>query len=173
MREQTTREKIDQLIEFLGSRIQKEVRIYLCSGTSIVYWGLRETSLDVDLKVEGEGVGTHIREAKKKLNINIEPEHPGLFVPLLPDWKERSPKITANGDCTFYHLDPYSVVISKLERGEEKDLHDIQALIDSGRVKPDRLRDLFHEHTYQDALQEKFDIDIEQLTEQVDQLAEE
>jgi len=171
MREETTKEKIDQLIEFLGSNIQDEVRIYLCSGTSIVYWGLRESSLDVDVKVEGEGIGTYIREAKQKLNINIEPEHPGLFVPLLPEWRERSPKITANGDCTFFHLDPYSVVISKLERGEEKDLHDIQALIESGRVKPDRLRELYEEPSYQDALEEKFDIDIEHLTKQINDLA--
>jgi len=167
MRERTTKKKIEQLLNVLGESVDSETRIYLCSGTSIVYWGLRETSLDVDLKVEGKGIGKHLREAKRKLNINIEPEHPGLFIPLLPDWRERSPEVTTKGMCSFYHLDPYSVVVSKLERGEEKDLHDVRALVRSGRVDPDRLQTLFETPSYQEALQEKFDIDIDRLTNRV------
>lgn len=160
-------------MDYLGRHATSEARVYFASGTSIVYWGLREKSIDVDLKVEGQGLGTVIREAKNELNINIEPEHPGNFIPLPPSWRERSPFIKRIGTVQFFHMDPYSVTISKLARGTRKDLDDVRQLIESNKTSVTELRDLFFDEAYQEELDEMFSLDPESIGKKIVELHEE
>jgi hypothetical protein len=160
-------------MEFLGRRTTGEARVYFASGTSIVYWGIREKSLDVDLKAEGEEIGKIIREAKRELNLNIEPEHPGNFIPLPESWRTRSPFIEKIGDVQFFHMDPYAVVISKLVRSTEKDLADVKGLIESGKVDPDELGDIFFDENYQDRLRDQFSLDPDSLATKIKEVQSE
>lgn len=159
-------------MEYLGNHATSESRIYFASGTSIVYWGLREKSVDVDLKAEGQGIGRIIRKAKQELNINIEPEHPGNFIPLPKLWRDRSPFIKREGTVQFFHMDPYSVVISKLARSTSKDLNDVRKLIQSNKVSLDELNDIYFSSSYQEKLQEAFSLDPEAVGEKIKQLNE-
>ena len=160
-------------MDYIGREAPGEARIYFASGTSIVYWGIREKSLDVDLKAEGEGIGRIIREAKRDLNLNIEPEHPGNFIPLPESWRTRSPFIKAIGDVQFFHMDPYAVVISKLARSTEKDLADVKGLIEAEKVDPDRLQDIFYNDRYQERLQDQFSLDPDSLVTKIKEIQSE
>jgi len=103
--------------------------------------------MDVDLKLapEPSGIFQAIAEAKDSLNINIELASPDLFIPELPGWQDRSKHITSVGDVEFYHYDLYSQALAKIERSHERDLRDVNALLDSDLVERSRLWDLFLE----------------------------
>jgi len=44
---------------------------------------------------------------------------------------------------SFYHYDPYSQALAKIERGHAKDLADVDQILDRGLVEPARLLELF------------------------------
>jgi hypothetical protein len=43
----------------------------------------------------------------------------------------------------WYHYDPYSQALAKIERGHERDRVDVREMIKRGLTEPDLLRDLF------------------------------
>jgi hypothetical protein len=56
---------------------------------------------------------------------------------VLPGWRERSLFIERIGLVSFYHYDPYAQALSKVQRGHEKDLADVQQLIARGHPAVD------------------------------------
>jgi hypothetical protein len=68
---------------------------------------------------------------------------PGDFIPELPGWRERSPFIERIGTLDFYHYDLYAQALSKIERGHELDVSDVQEMLARGLVDPDMLLELF------------------------------
>lgn len=51
--------------------------------------------------------------------------------------------IRRHGDIDFYHYDPYSQALAKIERGHVRDRADVDSMIKTGLVKRDQLRELF------------------------------
>ena len=82
-------------------------------------------------------------ELKDKLNINIEIASPAHFIPELPQWKERRIFIDTIDRVSFYHYDPYSQAISKIERGHSQDVHDVKKMIQESLIHVDQLKTLF------------------------------
>ena len=73
----------------------------------------------------------------------MEIASPAHFIPELPGWRERSLFIERMGSVSYYHYDPYSQALAKIERGHAKDLDDVAQLLARGLVEPQRLRELF------------------------------
>ncbi len=44
--------------------------------------------------------------------------------------------VTGEGRLSFYHFDPYSQVLGKLERAHELDLEDVRAMLERDLVDP-------------------------------------
>jgi hypothetical protein len=70
---------------------------------------------------------------------------PDQFIPVLPAWVERSQFIARHGLVDFFHFDYYSQALAKLERSHQRDLLDVQAMIDRNLIDPNRLGPLFLE----------------------------
>jgi len=70
-------------------------------------------------------------------------------------------------------MDPYAVVISKLVRSTEKDLADVKGLIESGKVDPDELDDIFFDENYQDRLRDQFSLDPDSLATKIKEVQSE
>lgn len=81
--------KVRELMRQLGRAATSPGRIYLVGGSSAVLVGWRETTVDVDLKLDPEpgGVFGAIARAKETLNINVELAAPDDFIPELPGWQ--------------------------------------------------------------------------------------
>lgn len=60
-------------------------------------------------------------------------------------WEERSLLAERGRRLSFYHFDPYSQALAKLERDHTRDRADVRALVRSGVVDPTRLRGYFEE----------------------------
>lgn len=133
------RSRIDLFLRELGRRFRHPARLYLVGGTTLVYESLRGATLDVDFAVEvdpayhGDFMRT-ISVLKDQLPINAEEASPAGFIPLPTGWQGRSPFVGRYGQVEVFHFDPVSTALSKLARGFEEDLRDVQLLLSRGLV---------------------------------------
>ncbi len=145
MREVTDPARIRAFMKRLGQVCRGKARVYLVGGSSAVLEGWRDTTLDVDLKIEGEedAVLKQVPALKEELRINVELASPGDFLPELPGWRERSPFIVREGGIDFFHYDFYAQALAKVERGHAKDLVDVGEMLKRRLVEPGKAMDLF------------------------------
>jgi len=141
MRSPVQLEKLETLMAALGRRVKSSGRIYFTGGATALLHGWRPMTVDVDLKADPEPAGFFeaIAVLKDELEVNIELASPDDFIPALPNWRERSLFIARHGLLEFYHYDPYSQALSKLERGHTRDLTDVDAMLQSGLIRRDLL----------------------------------
>jgi hypothetical protein len=120
---------------------------YLTGGATAVLLGWRPTTVDVDLKLlpDQDGVLRAIPRLKNELSVNVELASPGDFIPLPAGWEERSLPAEQGRKLGFYHFDPYSQALAKLERDHALDREDVRAFFASGLVEPARLLACFEE----------------------------
>jgi len=147
MRAETDKTKLLAFMAALGQRTQGPGRIYLAGGATAVWHGWRAMTIDIDFKPDPEPAGLFeaLAGLKHDLDINVELTCPERFIPELPGWRERSPFIARHGPIDFYHYDPYSQTLAKIQRGHERDLQDARAMIRTRMVDVERLRPLFAE----------------------------
>jgi hypothetical protein len=145
MRELTDAERVRELMRRLGRESGGPGRVYLTGGATAVLFGWRSTTIDVDLKLEGEAESLlrAIARLKDELRINVELASPADFIPELPEWRERSQFIEQHGQLGFYHYDLYSQALAKIERGHILDRQDVAAMLDRALIAPERVKDLF------------------------------
>ena len=137
--------RVLQLLRELGRRAKGPGRIYLVGGASALLEGWRDSTVDVDLKLDPEPLGIFeaIAELKTKLDVNIELAAPDQFLPALPDWRERSVFIEKLGEVEFFHYDFRAQALSKLARGHDRDLADVRAMLRLGLVSGEALAEAF------------------------------
>jgi hypothetical protein len=145
MRSLITVDRLRRVIQALGAGARGPGSIYLTGGATAVLEGWRESTIDVDLKLDPEpaGVFESIAAVKNDLDVNVELAAPDQFIPALPGWRERSRHIERVGDVDFFHYDPYAQALAKLERGHARDITDVEAMVSRGLVTPARLWELF------------------------------
>ena len=138
---------IRELARLLGRAAREPVRIYLTGGATAVLEGWRESTIDVDLRLEPDSdeLLRELPALKERLGVNIELASPPDFIPELPGWRDRSPLVLREGAVAVHHFDPYSQALSKIERGFAQDLDDVRSMIARAMVDPPRLRELYEE----------------------------
>lgn len=141
MIEKLTREKLWTFLERLGKSARTPGVCFLTGGASALLEGWRDTTIDVDIKLDPESAGVFeaIPKLKRELLINVELAAPSDFLPPLPGWRERSRWVGTFGNLQVYHYDFVSQALSKIERGHDKDLLDVGEMLRRGLVKPDEL----------------------------------
>ncbi|MCY3775647.1 MAG: hypothetical protein OXH11_06665 [Candidatus Aminicenantes bacterium] len=129
----------------VGRAAPVETRLYFTGGATAVLLGWRSTTVDVDIRFfpETDQVFRAVPRLKEDLKINIELVSPSDFIPELPGWRERSLFVTHEGRISFYHYDPYSQALAKIERHHSQDLTDVEALGRGGWIEPETLMRLF------------------------------
>jgi len=129
----------------MGRETKGAGNIYLTGGGTALLHGWRPMTVDVDIKADPEPSGffESIATIKDELSINIELASLPDFIPELPNWRERSLFIARHRLLDFYHYDPYSQALSKLERGHTRDLADVEAMLRDGLIRKKPLRALF------------------------------
>ena len=149
MRELATGTRIREFMRRLGAAAGVDTRIYLTGGATAVLFGWRDSTIDVDLKIvpDRDEIFRALPALKESLHLNVELASPDLFIPALPGWESRSVFICREGRVDWYHYDPCSQALAKIERGHERDRVDVQALLRQGLVRPLQLRELFREIT--------------------------
>jgi len=139
--------RVERFIQALARVARSPTRIYLTGGATAVLEGWRETTVDVDLKLapDTDEILRAIPRLKEEIGINVELAAPDQFIPELPGWRERSRFITQEGQLSFFHYDYYAQALSKLERGYEKDILDVQSMLAAERIETGEILRLFNQ----------------------------
>jgi hypothetical protein len=139
------RERLDKLLSELGRHATEPTRLYLVGGATALLRGWRSATIDVDLRVEPENAALlkSIPALKEELRLNVELASPVDFLPELPGWRDRSRFLRQEGRLAIFEFDLYSQALAKIERGHERDLADVAAMLAEGAIVPDELRRQF------------------------------
>lgn len=141
---------IERFLRDVGEQYRRRARLFLVGGTTLVYEGLRQRTLDVDLAIEVANADhgdllAALRAVRQALDINVEEASPGDFIPLPAGYANRHIYVGTFGQIDVFHFDLYSVALSKVERGRVGDLKDVVLLLHSGRIAWDVLKSQFRE----------------------------
>ncbi len=147
MRERVDEARLRRFLAAFGRAAADETRVYLAGGATAVLLGWRTSTIDVDLRLDPERdeLLRAIPGLKDELRVNVELASPADFIPMPRGWEERSIFVAREGRASFFHLDPYSQALAKLERAHRQDLEDVRSLLAAGLVEPGRLLELFAE----------------------------
>ncbi len=128
--------KIVRLMRALGAAADADARVYLTGGATAVLFGWRPSTIDVDLKIvpDRDQLYRALPELKERLAINLELAAPDDFIPVKEGWEDRSPYIQREGRVSFHHFDLYAQALSKIERGHQQDLADVDEMLARGLV---------------------------------------
>lgn len=139
--------RLNDFMVAMGRKTKGPGRIYLTGGATALLHGWRPMTVDVDIKADPEPSGffESIALIKNELSLNVELASPSDFIPELPNWRERSLFVGRHGSLDFYHYDPYSQALSKLERGHTRDLVDVEAMLQDGLIRKNLLLELFEQ----------------------------
>lgn len=134
-----------QLMRALGAAAESPGRVYFTGGATAVLAGWRASTIDVDLIIvpEADPLYRALPELKERLQLNIEIASPAHFLPEVPGWDRRSRHVGRDGLLDFFHYDPYSQALAKIERDHEQDRSDVEDLIREGWVERGELLRLF------------------------------
>jgi hypothetical protein len=138
-------ERIRTFMAAMGRQTTGPGSIYLTGGATALLHGWRPMTVEIDLKADPEPrrFFESIASLKDELSLNIELASPSDFIPELPGWRERSLFIARHGQLDFYHYDPYSQALSKLERAHSRDLADVDAMLRDDLIAKPTLLALF------------------------------
>jgi hypothetical protein len=147
MRRPVDADRIRRFMRELGDEAEKDVRLYFTGGATAVLFGWRQSTVDVDVKLEPESdrLFRALPRIKEKLEINVELASPDQFIPELPGWQERSAFIAREGRLSFYHYDFYAQALAKIQRGHSQDRIDVRQMIDRGLISREELRRRFED----------------------------
>jgi hypothetical protein len=144
MRNSITKDIIHSFFKEFSRDFKNNCSVYITGGVTAVMYGWRESTHDIDLKIIPDSEAFKvIQQIKDKLSVNIELASPDDFIPPLPGWENRSKFIERYGKVSFYHYDFYSQALSKIERGFERDLIDVEALFREKLILSEKLKELF------------------------------
>ncbi len=145
MRGEADAERIRSLARELGRVVAPATRMYLTGGATAVLEGWRDSTVDIDVRFEpdSDAALSRIKDLKEELAVNVELASPLDFLPPLDGWRDRSRFRFREGNLEVFDFDPYSQALSKLQRGFELDLKDVQSMASSGQVEPARLLELY------------------------------
>ncbi len=145
MRQLAGANRIRLFMRELALAASSTVQVYFAGGATAVLLGWRQSTLDIDLKLvpDQDSLLRAIPALKESLQLNVELAAPDDFIPVAPSWQEHSPFIAQEGRLTFRHFDFSSQALAKIERGHAQDLSDLRAMLNSGLVSPEGLRQTF------------------------------
>jgi hypothetical protein len=145
MRDPADLTRIESFMRALGDRARESSRVYLTGGATAVLYGWRPSTIDVDVKFapERDELFRAVADLKDRLHLNVELASPADFIPVRPDWEERSPFITREGRLSFHHFDLCAQALAKIERNHEQDRKDVAEFLDRGLVTREALAAYF------------------------------
>ena len=122
----------------------------------------------IDLPAQRDEFQNMLHSMADEMRIEVEALPFQEFIPLPQDFERRHIQIGQFAKLTVYVFDPYSIALSKIERGFESDLDDVVFLLQQKLIESKRLMQLAEEMI--DRARE-FDLDVQQIRAHLNALA--
>ena len=126
-----TSDTLEVFFQNLGKRIEGRVSFYLVGGSALLLLGSPRETIDVDYVIEPSSTEVEglIKQLSNEMQLDLEPVPLDEFVPLPAEAGARHRLIGHYGQIDVYVFDPYSIALSKLDRGFDTDIDDILFLL--------------------------------------------
>lgn len=154
---------LEDFLTEIGRRLTGDSKLVLLGGSALLLLGHSRPTSDVDY----EGAEHEISVFRELLNhvamerqIEVEAVPIEQFVPIPTGADERHIPVGNFGRLQVLVLDPYSIALSKIDRGLDSDLEDVAFLIRRGYVVFDRLSEVIDKASAQSV---EFDLDPAQM----------
>ena len=124
--------EIQSILQSMGERVPSNSQLILIGGSALALLGSPRLTIDIDFvgdDLHPNELHRSIMQIAKELKIHVEPVPLDQFVPLPEGSEKRNIRIGQFGNLEVYVADPYSIALSKLDRGLETDFEDIIFLI--------------------------------------------
>lgn len=160
--------EILSILHKFGERVPPNSRLVLVGGGALALLGSPRLTIDIDFigdDIHPASLHKTIIQIAKELKIPVEPVPLDRFIPLPKGSEGRIIRIGQYGNLEIFVADPYSIALSKLDRGLDTDFDDIVFLVQKNYVNMEEF-----ERMVRDALPHarKYDFDpniIEHLQE--------
>ena len=134
--------EIQSILQSIGKRVPPSSRLVLIGGSALTLLGSPRLTIDIDFvgdDVHPNKLHQSIMQIARELKIHVEPVPLERFIPLPKGSAERNIRIGQFGNLEIYVADPYSIALSKLDRGVDTDFDDIVFLIRHNFITLDEL----------------------------------
>ncbi len=139
---------LQTFLERLGQRYPHPATLYLIGGSALCLLGSPRSTLDIDYDLEiptaeQADLQAVVSELATEMHLDVELVPLAEFAPLPPQARERRRFHGRFGQLDVYIFDLYSIALSKIARGFESDLEDVQYLLQAGLIHFEELRRFF------------------------------
>ena len=149
MRQGVDKAAIESFLQQLGKAFRKPARLYLVGGAALVHMGVRSGfTQEIDVQVSGASEGdliVAIQRMIERLQINVEFASPVDFIPLPEQWEAHAQFVGRYGTIDVFYFDFYSIALSKMERGNSRDIADVKLLVEQRIIALDELDNAYQE----------------------------
>ena len=136
-------DRIQAFLKALGVRYPYSAQLYLLGGSALCLLGSPRPTLDIDYvgdDLKKDALQRIMEEVAGEMGLDVEAVPIERFIPVPDNKSERSVSVGKFGKIDVYIFDPYSIALSKTDRGFDTDLDDIVFLIRRGFVEFKKLK---------------------------------
>jgi hypothetical protein len=143
---------LQKFLKKLGEQFSRPIKFYLLGGSALCLLGSPRETLDVDYSLDPpsapENAGTGeieqiLRQLSSELRLDLDLVPLAEFIPLPPNAEKRHRFLGRYGQVDVYIFDLYSIALSKIARGFESDLEDVEFLLGRELIAWDELEGHF------------------------------
>lgn len=135
-------QELQSILTIIGERVPASSQITLIGGSALILLGSARLTVDIDFigdDIHPNELHQQILQIAKELKIHIEPVPFERFVPLPDGNEKRAISVGKYGNLTVSIADPYSIALSKVDRGLESDIDDLIFLIKHKHIELNEL----------------------------------
>ena len=140
--------EIQSVLQTMGKRVPPASRLVLVGGSALSLLGSPRPTIDIDFigdDLHPEPLHHIILQIAEELDIDAEPVPLDKFVPLPQGNEERVIRIGQYGNLEIFIADPYSIALSKVDRGADTDYDDLVFLVQHHHVDMDKFERIVQE----------------------------
>lgn len=140
--------EIQSVLQILGERVPPSSRLLLVGGSALALLGSPRLTIDIDFigdDVSPSQLDKIIMQVARELKIYIEPIAIERFIPVPEGSDERTIHIGQFGNLEVYVADPYSIALTKLDRGFDTDFDDMIFLVQRNLLEIEELERVTHQ----------------------------
>ncbi|MEW5940007.1 MAG: DUF6036 family nucleotidyltransferase [Chloroflexota bacterium] len=132
-----SRKSIQEFLERLGSRYPQDETLSLLGGSAMILLGSTRETMDIDYvgdDLHKNDFQILVETIASELGLDAEAVPIEHFVPLPEGYDQRRIHIGHYGKVNVFVIDPYSIALSKVDRGSDRDLIDLVFLIQQNLI---------------------------------------
>ena len=143
--EPVTSAALKAFFQTLGERVPEHATLNLLGGSALCLLGNTRETQDVDYSLESstQEIEKIIQTLAMEMKMDLEAVPLAEFIPLPAGAPSRRRFIGHFGHLDVYIFDLYSIALSKIARGFESDLEDVQFLLSQNLITWDELETHF------------------------------